>query len=103
MKQVFIDKFVVPKNAVKEFVQRMNYNREFIRNLPGFIQDQAYQQTNENGDKIVVTLAVWESEDAFKKARETVQAEYNRIGFQMPEMLARLNITLDRGAYQEMG
>ncbi len=102
MRQVFIDKFVVPKNAVEEFIQRMNYNRGFIRNLPGFLQDAAYERTDENGNTVVVTIAVWESEDAIKKAKEAVQTEYDRIGFHPAEMFARLNIALERGIYTEM-
>ncbi len=102
MRQVLIDKFVVPKNAVEEFIQRMNYNRGFIRNLVGFVQDAAYERTDENGNTVVVTMAIWQSEDAIKKAKEAVQAEYARIGFHQAEMLSRLNIALERGTYTEM-
>ncbi len=102
MKQIFIDKFIVPKNAIEEFIQRMNYNRGFIRNLPGFVQDAAYERTDENGNKIVVTVAIWQSENAIKKAKEAVQAEYARIGFHPEEMLMRLNIVLERGTYTEI-
>ena len=102
MRQVLIDKFVIPKNAIEEFIQRMTYNRGFIKNLPGFVQDAAYERTDENGDKIVVTVAVWQDEDAIKRAKEAVQAEYTRIGFGLAEMLARLNITVERATYNEV-
>ena len=102
MRQILIDKFVVPDNAVEEFIQRMNYNRSFIRQLPGFIQDMAYEQMDESGNTIVVTIAVWENLEAINKAKEAVQAEYNRIGFRPAEMFARLNIAFERGTYVEM-
>ena len=44
---------------------------------------------------------VWESADAVKKAKEAVQAEYKRQGFNPSEMVERLNITMERGIYKE--
>ncbi len=102
MKQILIDRFIVPPEAMGEFVQRMNTSRSFLRSLPGFIEEMAYEQTGEDGNVHVVTLAIWESEEAIQKARAAVQAEYSRTGFRPAEMFARLNITLERGTYQEM-
>ncbi len=102
MKQFFIDKFTIPKSAREEFVQRMNLNRNFIKNLPGFIQDTVYERSDENGNIIALTIAVWENEEAIKKAKEAVQKEYKRIGFNPEEMLTRLNILMDREIYKEM-
>jgi len=34
-----------------------------------------------------------------EKAKEAVQAEYKKQGFDMSAMLKRLNITIDRGVY----
>ena len=102
MKQFFIDKFTIPKSAREEFVQRMNLNRNFIKNLPDFIQDTVYERSDENGNIIALTIAVWENEEAIKKAKEAVQKEYKRIGFNPEEMLTRLNILMDREIYKEM-
>jgi len=98
----FIDKFIVPPAAVSEFTERMNINRSFIKKLPGFIKDEAYGHTDEHGNLVCITIAVWENEDALKKAREVVQAEYKKQGFDMPAMLSRLNIVMDRGLYKEL-
>jgi len=103
MKQIFIDKFVLPENAKAEFFQRMNYNRTFLKTQPGFISDAAYERTDEQGNLIVVTVAIWESEDAIAKAKAAVQNEYKRIGFNMPAMLERLKITIERATYHEIG
>jgi steroid delta-isomerase-like uncharacterized protein len=96
----FIDKFHVPASAKQEFMERVKINRNFIKNLPGFIEDAAYERTDENGNLVFITIAVWENEDAVNKAKEAVQAEYKKQGFNMPEMLERLNITMDRGMYR---
>jgi len=102
MRQILIDKFIVPENAVEEFTQRMNYNRNFIKNISGFVQDAAYKRTDDKGNTVVVTIAIWESEEVIKKAKEAVQTEYAKIGFRPDEMLKRLNITLERGTYTEI-
>jgi heme-degrading monooxygenase HmoA len=98
----FIDKFIVPAAAKQEFTERLNINRNFIKKLAGFKGDVAYERTDEQGNLVCITIATWESEDAMKKARETVQAEYKRQGFDLPAMLERLHITMDRGLYTAM-
>jgi len=102
MKQIFIDRFILPQNAKTEFLQRMQYNRTFLRTLPGFISDAAYERTDDQGNLVMVTIAIWESEDAIARAKAAVQAEYKRIGFNMNEMFERLKITMERGTYHEL-
>lgn len=99
MQQVLIDKFFVPANAKEEFIQRMNYNSEFIKKLPGFIKGEAFERTDEDGNFMCVTVNVWEKETFFNKAKEAVQAEFKRIGFTPNEFYHRLNIKLDRSTY----
>jgi heme-degrading monooxygenase HmoA len=95
-----IDKFFVPKNALEEFIQRMNYNRNFIKNLPGFIEDDVYEQTDEQGDLNIITIATWESQEHINEAKNAVQSEYKRMGFNMAEFIGRLNIKIERGVYK---
>ncbi|PIF32371.1 hypothetical protein CLU81_2899 [Flavobacterium sp. 9] len=101
MKQIFIDKFIVPAQSKQEFLERVNRNRNFIRNLNGFIKDEAYERIDEKGNFIFMTIAVWENEAVLKKAKEAVQAEYKKEGFDIAEMFARLKITMDRNIYKE--
>jgi predicted ester cyclase len=95
----FIDKFFVPAAAKMEFLERMKINRNFIRTLPGFIEDAAYTYTDDKDNLICVTMAVWENIEALNKAKEAVQAEYKRQGFDAGEMYKRLGISPDRGIY----
>jgi len=97
-----IDKFFVPAASKAEFYERMHMNREFLKNLPGLIRQDAYEYTDHDGNLICVTIAEWESKEVIEKAREAVQAEYKKEGFDMPGMLKRLNITMDRGIYHEV-
>jgi len=98
----FIDKFFVPAASKAEFYERMHINRNFLNNLPGLIRQDAYEYSDQDGNLICVSVAQWESKEAIAKAKEAVQAEYKREGFDMPGMLKRLNITIDRGIYTDV-
>lgn len=95
----FIDKFFVPKNSIEEFTQQMSYNRNFIKNLSGFIKDNVYEQKDEAGNLTIITVAVWQSQDKLNNAKSAVQAEFKRIAFYPVEFYQRLNIKMERGLY----
>lgn len=95
----FIDKFFVPAAAIKEFHERVKINRDFITKLPGFIEDAAYEYTDKEGNLVCVTVALWQNAGALNNAKEAVQAEYKKEGFDAPAMFKRLGITADRGIY----
>lgn len=99
----FIDKFVVPAAAKKEFYERVHINRAMIKKLPGFIEDAVYEYTDDKGQLICVTVALWQSKEALAKAKETVQAEYKKQAFDMPAFIQRLGINVDRGVYTRVG
>jgi len=101
-KQIFIDQFFIPKNSVTEFTERMNYNRNFIKGLPGFIKDEVYQKADEEGNVTVITIATWENAEYLNQAKSAVQAEYKRMGFDPEEFTRRLGIKMERGLYREM-
>lgn len=95
----FIDTFIIPPAAREEFMTRVALNRSFIKTLPGFIEDQAYERRDEQHTIHYVTVAVWASEAALKSAREAVQAEYKRQSFDPAAFMKRLQITMNRGIY----
>ena len=97
----FIDTFIIPPTAREEFMTRVAINRGFIKGLPGFMEDHAYERRDEQGNIHYVTIATWESEAALKNAREAVQAEYKRQGFDPAAFMNRLQITMNRGVYTE--
>jgi len=98
----FIDKFLVPAVAINEFRERTKINRAFIKKLPGFITDAAYEYTNENGDLVCITVARWANKEALGKAKEAVQAEYQKQGFDPAAFMKSMHITIDRGIYTEL-
>jgi predicted ester cyclase/heme-degrading monooxygenase HmoA len=98
----FIDKFTVPAASKDEFMKMMSYNRHFIKALPGFIEDEAYIQTDTAGNLIITTIATWQDEQTLNKAKEAVQAEHKRTNFSPQDFYKRLNIQLERGNYRKL-
>jgi len=100
--QIFIDKFVIPESSFDEFSDRMNYNREFIKKISGFIQDKVYKNKDEQENILIITIAEWKDELSLKNAKELVQNEYKRINFNPQEFMLRLNVKMERGTYHEI-
>jgi hypothetical protein len=94
-----VDKFLIPVTSIEEFFQRMRYNRNFIKNLPGFIKDEAYEQKDESGNLTIITVAVWQNQSSLDNAKNAILDEYRRIGFNPVEFYQRLNIKMERGLY----
>jgi len=81
-------------------MSRTSYNRNFIKGLPGFIDDQILVEQSDNKDTLtVMTIAVWENQDKVNAAKISVQNEYKRIGFNPAEFMQKLNIKMERDQY----
>ncbi|HEX9511194.1 MAG TPA: hypothetical protein VF939_11980 [Puia sp.] len=93
-----IDKLLVPKNSIDEYRKQGNTIGKFIRTLPGLISQQAFEQKDPEGNITVITIAIWENQEALNMAREAVQAEFKRINFD-PGFFNRLNIKIERSVY----
>ncbi|MGJ4788627.1 antibiotic biosynthesis monooxygenase [Leptospira koniambonensis] len=100
MQKVLIDTFIVPKIAENEFFNRVKVNRNLIKGLPGFVQDYTYIREKSKDDFQFVTVAIWENEEAINNAKKEVQISYQREGFDMPGMLQRLGISIERGIFE---
>ncbi len=99
----FIDKFHVPAAGIQEFEERVRHNRAILRALPGFIRDEAYAHTDDQGDMTCITVAIWKDQASIDQAKKCVQEAYQKEGFNMPAMLSRLGITMERGIYKASG
>ncbi len=97
----FIDKFFIPVAAKAEFHDRMQKNRTIICKLSGFIEDHVYEYPDHKGNLICITVAMWDSSESLSKARQIVQDEYRKEGFDPQEMMDRLGIVVERGTYLE--
>jgi len=103
MEQVLIDRITVPANANDAFTQRMDINRGILKQIPGFVRDEVFETQGENGDLVYLTVAVWKDAHALKKAKERVEAEYARTGFDPVAFCQERHIKMQRGIYQPVG
>ncbi len=95
----FVDKFIVPASSIDEFTRQMQYNRDFIKRLPGFIRDNVLVRDVDNGDVVLITIAEWRSQQDLDHAKVSVQEEYRRVKFNPAEFLQRLDVTMEREQY----
>jgi heme-degrading monooxygenase HmoA len=101
MEVILIDRFIVPAASKAEFLERASTNRKYIKSLPGFMGDNAYEEDGENELRIV-TVATWANEEAFENARSSVIEYYKQQGFDMPALIKKLNIQMERGIYRKL-
>jgi heme-degrading monooxygenase HmoA len=97
-----IDKFKVPAAAREEFLARVRTSNEILRAIPGFVEDFFFEQLGASGDTKIVSIAVWENEQAFLSAKSRVEEHYKKIGFNPAEIIKRLGIEADMDAYTKL-
>ncbi len=97
-----LDKFKVPAAARGEFLARVRTSNEILRAIPGFVEDCLLEQLGASGDSKIVTIAVWENEQAFSSAKTNVQEHYKKIGFNPIEVIKRLGVEADMDAYTKL-
>ncbi len=98
--QFRIDGFSVPGASRSEFEAAMRRNLTFLETLPGFLGHVVFEKTTGPSTLDIVTIALWDSQEAIAAAGEKVRAYYQSIGFDMPAMLARWGVTAAIGQYR---
>lgn len=96
-----IDKFTMPSSSRAAFIERMNYNENMIRRLPGFVSADAFETQQENV-LTVTTVAIWKNMQHLDNARESVKAHYQQLGFNLGSFLETLNAKMERSILQRM-
>jgi len=98
-----VDEFTIPPLALDSFITKMTYNREFIKTIDGFVRDEVMISKDPTGNSIVMTVAVWKDEQYLSIAKELVQQEYARIGFDPQTFYQHMQISMKRQIYTEVG
>jgi heme-degrading monooxygenase HmoA len=97
---VLIDKFIVPEESKVAFLAEVRISSAFLRTLPGFVEGYVYENRDDGSRHNVVTTAVWKDEDAFQHAKKSAAKEFQRIGFNPPEIMKKLKVEIERGIYR---
>lgn len=98
----FVDEFEIPKESYRQFKEKLDYNRNFIKNLDGFQKDKVIKKTDESDTITIITVAIWKDENSLNQAKKSVQAEYEKIRFNPLEFNQKLNIKMKRGIYSQL-
>ncbi|TGL37825.1 antibiotic biosynthesis monooxygenase family protein [Leptospira perdikensis] len=99
MNQILIDRFQLPKESKEPFLARVQINRDFIKNIEGFMGDQVFIREENSGIQFV-TIATWKDKESLENAKTLVVAEYQKQGFVMPEFLKSHSIQIEREIYE---
>lgn len=75
----FIDKFIIPNDAIEPFINQMQYNRNFIKNLSGFITDHILTRKTQNGNLELVTIAIWKDQESLNTAKNLIQEDIKEL------------------------
>ncbi|TGL90973.1 antibiotic biosynthesis monooxygenase [Leptospira congkakensis] len=101
MNQILIDRFRLPKEAKEIFLERVKANRDFIKNLDGFLGDQIFIR-EETGEIHFITVATWKDKQSLENAKTLVFSEYQKQAFVMPEFLKTHSIQIEREIYEKV-
>lgn len=99
METVLIDTFVVPEESRAAFLDRAHTVQRFMKPLPGFVEGFIYEQRAGTSQHNVLTIAVWEDEQAFENAKQAVASENQRQGINPQEVTKQLGIEFTRAVY----
>jgi len=94
-----IDTFIVPQEAKAEFIEAYERTAKILKTLPGFVEGYIYEKTDGSSQYNFLTTAVWKDEEAFKNAKQTISAEYQKLGINPKEIVEKLNIQQLRSIY----
>jgi heme-degrading monooxygenase HmoA len=100
MQKVWIDIFVVPEESKGPFLERSRKVQSFLKTLPGFVEGLLYERKEGESRYNYVTIAAWESAEAFENAKAAVAAEFKKQGFDREATVKKLNIESQRAVYE---
>jgi heme-degrading monooxygenase HmoA len=96
MEKILVDTFIVPQESRSAFLERARKAQGFIKTLPGFVEGFLHEKTEGTSRTNFMSMAVWESEEAFDNAKKAVASEFQRSGFNPQESLKTLKIESER-------
>jgi len=100
MEKVFVHELLVPKESEAEFLEGARQSGTFLRSLPGFVQGFLYEKKDGESRYNFMTIAVWESEEAYENAKATVALDYKQRGYDPQETAKRLRIERVQSTYE---
>ena len=100
MEKILIDTFIVPDESLAAFLSEIRKSARVLRTIPGFVEGFILEKKDGASRHNIVTTAIWQSEEAFENAKKTAMAEFQKIGFNPQDIMARLKVQMERGIYE---
>ncbi len=95
-----IDKISIPKKAIAAYSEKSIFIRNTLRQQPGFVKYEIFQQTGDSEGLRVITVATWSDQQHMNNARLVIREEMQKAGINMSAFLEQNGITMERDIYQ---
>ncbi len=95
-----IDRFVVPAEALPDFMKRLRFTQKTLDALPGCKQNLVLEQEGKAGEFNIITLVEWSDAEAITAAIATMHAKYVDEGFDPAAFMQKLSVRADMGVYR---
>lgn len=82
---VLINPFTVPEGHVEETLVFWETARDFLQEEDGYVSTNLHKALSEGATFEFINVAIWASEDSFKKATGNMQAYFKENGIKAPE------------------
>ena len=99
MEIVVIDQFVVPPDAMAEFLETSRKVQKVLKTLPGFLEGFVYEKRDGDGRNNVITTVVWQNEDAYTNARTAMADMLQSFSPDPQAVMRKLGIQIERGRF----
>jgi hypothetical protein len=97
---VVIDQFVVPPDAMSEFIETSGKVQNVLKTLPGFVAGFVYRRRDGDSRHNVITTAVWQSEDAYQSARKAMAVVLESLVPSPQAVMKTLGVQIERGVFE---
>lgn len=97
-----IDRFVVPAEALPDFMERLRFTQQTLDTVPGCRQNLVLKQEDGPGQFNIITLVEWSDAEAVEAAKAVMQARYAEEGFDPAAFIRKLKVQADMGIYRNI-
>ena len=99
MEIAVIDQFVVPPDAMSEFLETSRKVQKVLKTFPGFLEGFVYEKRDGDGRNNVITTVVWQNEDAYTNARTAMADMLQSFSPDPQAVMRKLGIQIERGRF----
>jgi hypothetical protein len=99
--KIVVGKIEVPPQSIEAFRKQMHVTPNYLKKLPGYVNGEMYEMTDDSGTLHVLSITTWEDEESYKQAQQKLTAYYKEISFDRMAFRDKLNITADYALYAE--